>query len=493
MQYTQQREVPEKMSWARAMIFAIGFFFISAMLLGQLPGYFFTMMTSASVVGLESGLLGLAVVCLAGFTIIQVIVLLFDPKPVLPPVIFVILGAGSAIVGFALASWAALSDFHYFPLANTNLWPVLGGQFLWFQPNSIDLVMIGLAVLTVGLAMVLYGVLAQREMHNPDRRDPGTTPLIRLLLIGGTLLLVVFLILYTYVNNVGLAHQFATSTDGAEVALRWINYFAGFPLGLALIMTGWAFLLRLHYLMRPVRKRTMSGLYMVGALGLAQTGAILLVSFVIIYPLLAWMNTWTFIGLNKYLTLCTKPDQIPVSCAFSQQSGYIIDTILTSNFFVLLMAAVWAWKSNRNLVVIASLVTFGVVAMATLLLHTNQEQIIVAFLLCGAMLVLAAIWTSVSRREFALIGENNLGCLGMWLVFGTCFCIYLAAFAFFSIPEWFPENEVNIPFVAGLLLGPPAEGGTAAVAKIDAIVALVVTGVLAAIQFYYLARNRYKV
>ena len=90
------------MSWARAMVFAVGFFFIAALLIGQLPGYIFTEMTASSLVGLEHALLGLAAVCLGGFLVVQVIVLLFDPKPVVPPIIFSILGAPLALGGLVI-------------------------------------------------------------------------------------------------------------------------------------------------------------------------------------------------------------------------------------------------------------------------------------------------------------------------------------------------------------------------------------------------------
>ncbi len=99
-----------------------------------------------------------------------------------------------------------------------------------------------------------------------------------------------------------------------------------------------------------------------------------------------------------------------------------------------MMAAIWAWKGHRNLVIIGGVTITAVLALATLLTHMHPDEVLVAMLLCGGSLVLAVIWTSVARREFALVGEKNLGCLGQWLVLGTCLLIYLAAFAFFSIP-----------------------------------------------------------
>src|SRR5258708_15085692 len=217
MQQAQQREVSERISWARAMIFAVGFFFIAALLIGQLPGYVYLQMTAASLEGMEQGSLALGVICLAGFAVIQVIVMLFDPKPVVPPIIFTAIGVPLAILGLALMVWAtttgcvagdpATACNQYFPHADTNIAPYLGGKLLWLQANAIDFVMLGAVMLGVGVAMVFYSQLAIREQRNPDRRDLGTTPTIRLMIIAASIILVVFLIFYTYVNDQRLAYQ----------------------------------------------------------------------------------------------------------------------------------------------------------------------------------------------------------------------------------------------------------------------------------------------
>ena len=493
MQQAQQREIPERISWARAMVFAVGYFFIAALLIGQVPGYIFNQMTSASLVGLEQGSIALGATCIAGFIVIQVIVLLFDPKPVVSPVIISALGAILALGGLVIALAAGLSGNQYFPQANASWNPVLGGTVLWFQPNAVDLVMVGLAILFVGAAMVFYGVLAQRERNNPDRSDLGTTPAVRWMIIIAIMLLIIFMVGYTLVNDNGLAYTI-DSHNGAQVQLI-LDMILYIILGATVFMTLGAFALRLHYLMRPVRKRTMSPLYAVGALGLAQSGVILLLVWLFIYPLIAWIHSWSFIGLGDYLTICAKKTAIPASCAFSPQGGYIMDTLITSGSFVLLMAAIWAWKSKRNLVVIGSVVIAAVLGLATLLVHTNPSEILTALLLSGGMLVLATIWTSVARREFAVVGENNLGCLGMWLVFGTCLFIYIASFAFFSIPN-FPNDPTapNIPFISGTIIpAQPAPNTPPTPGQADAVVLLVIMGILAAIQFYFLVRNRYKV
>jgi len=438
-------------------------------------------------------MIALAATCLAGFVVIQVIVLLFDPKPVIPPVVFSALGTVLTLGGLVIALATGMTGNQYFPNANSSWFPLLGGKVLWFEPGAIDLVMVGLAVLFVGVAMVFYSVLATRERHNPDRRDLGTTQAIRGMIIAAIMILILFMVGYTLFNDNGLAY--AISPGNPVQAQLIIDAILYIWLGAAIFLTLGAFALRLHYLMRPVRKRTMSPLYAFGALGLAQTGAILLLVWLLLYPLVTWMHSWTFIGLGDYLTLCAKKSAVPQSCAFTPQAGYIIDALITTNFFILLMAAVWAWKSHRNLVVISSVTTAAVLGLATFLVHTNPTEVLTAMMLTGGMLVLATIWTSVARREFAIVGENNLGCLGMWLVFGTCLLIYVASFAFFSIPV-FPGDPTapNIPYISGIIIpAHPAPNTPPTPGQPDAVVLLVIMGILAAIQFYFLVRNRYKV
>ncbi|HLX41074.1 MAG TPA: hypothetical protein VKR42_11110 [Ktedonobacteraceae bacterium] len=488
MQQTQQREITERISWARAMVFGVGFFFLAALLVGQLPSFISRDMTQASLAGFDQDLFSLAAICLAGFVVIQVIVMLFDPKPVVPPAIFSAIGTFLSVAGLALLLWALFTGNQYFPATTTSWNPLLGGKVLWFQPGAIDFVMLGAVVMGVGVAMIFYGVLAMREQTNPDRSDPGTTPAIRGMIIAGIVLLVAFMFFNTFINDQGLAYQIEPSNFGQAQTI--IDAIINVLLGIAIFCVLGAFALRLHYLMRPVRKRTMSQMYAVATLGLAQVGAIFLLSWIVLYPVLTWIHSWTFIGLGSYLTVCARKAFIPQSCSFSQQASYIIDTVISTTSFAILMAAVYMWKSNRNLVIVGGVVIATILALATLVVHMSPDQIFVAFLLCGGGLVLATVWTTVARREFAVVGENNLGCLGMWLVVGTCLLVYVAAFGFFSIPG-FHETEPNITFVSGTIIGVHAK--TPVLAAPDAVVTFVLMGILAAIQFYFLVRNRYKV
>lgn len=487
MQQTQQREQGDRISWARAMIFGVGFFFIAALLVGQFPSYVYYQMTSSSLTAIEGGMLALGAICIAGFIVIQVIVLLFDPKPLIPPIVFSVLGLGLSVLGIALLFWAVITGNQGFPNASTSIAPLLGGKFLWFEQGDIDFVMLGIIIGGVGIAMIFFSVLARLEQRNPDRRDPGTTPVIRALIWVGLTMLAAFMLVYTFLSDQQFASLIcpngcSSPVTGLFIARTIYNTF----LGIAILCTLGAFALRLHYLMRPVRKRTMSGLYMIG-INLAQFGAIFLLAWAVMYPLMYWMHSWTFLGLGDYLTLCAKKSAVPQSCAFSQQAGYITTTLIEGGSFTLLMAAIAVWRSRRNLVIISAVTITAVLSLATLVVHTNPDEVLIAALLCGGGLGLAAIWTSVARREFAVVGENNLGCVGLWLVLGTCLLIYIAAFAFFSLPVFANETEPNIPFTpgGGLIVGPP---GT-----INAIVVVIVIGLLAGLQFYFLTRNRYKV
>lgn len=494
MQQTQQREVGDRISWARALIFAVGFFFIAAILIGQLPTYIFNFLTNPPLTGFEQGSLTLGLVAFAGFFVIQVVVLLFDPKPLIPPFIVSGLGAILTVGGLALVVWAALPGNQYFPSANVKWNPLLGGNVLWLEPGAVDLVMLGLVILGVGAACLLFGFLAFQEQRNPDRRDPGTTPVIRALIAIGSAMLFIFLMFYTFVSDTQLAvhlypqcpyaidpaHGCPGPITGLFIARTIYNVF----LGIAILCALGAFALRLHYLMRPVRKRTMSVLYIIG-INLAQFGVFFILLWFLAYPLLTWMHSWSFIGLGGYLTLCAKLSAVPQSCGLTAQGGYIVDTIVTGGFFVLLMAAIAVWKTKRNLVVIASVTITAVLALDTLLLHTSPDEVLIGALLCGGGLILAAVWTSVARREFAVVGEKNLGCGGQWLVLGTCLFIYIAAFAFFSLPVFPNETEPNIPFT-------PGSGLVAAGGNINAVAVVIIIGLLAGLQFYLLTRNRYK-
>jgi hypothetical protein len=484
MQQTQQRETGERISWARALVFAVGFFFIAALLVGQIPSFVNSELTSSSLIGFEQAMLALAFVCLGSFLVIQVIVMLFDPKPVAPPIIFAGLGLIIAVIGAVLIFWACWTGNQTFPGPTTSWHSIWGGTVLWFPAGALDLDVLGATLIFVGLAWLFYGVLARFEQTNPDRRDLGTTTGIRTLIIISSVLLVAFLLLFAFVSPDGLAKLISPANSNA--ALFWVNTIYNLILAFAIICTLGAFALRLHYLMRPTRKNTMKVLYAVGV-NVAPIGVICLVAWFAIYPFTYWMHYLPVLG--AFFTDCARKTAIPLSCAYSQEGGDLIGAILTTSGFGILVAAIWAWRTKRNLVVIGSVTIAVLVSLTTMFTHLGYDsndpyQATIAMLLAGGGLILATVWTSVARREFAVVGEKPLGCLGMWLVVGTCLFTYIAAFAFFSIPG-FHDTETNIPFAPGALIGSNA--------ALDAVVVVFIVGILAAIQFYFLTRNRYRV
>src|SRR5260221_520104 len=199
MQQAQQRSngtgapvQAERISWARAMIFAVGFFFLGALLIGQLPSYIFDQMTASSLVGLEQGSLALAAICLAGFIVIQCVVMLFDT--------------------FVSAPGLAKAIDPQCPFA-----------------------------------------------INPARGCPGPI-----------------------------------------TGLFIVNTIFNIVLAIAVLCTLGAFTLRFHYLLRPVRKRTMSGLYLVG-INLAQVAAVFLLVWLVVGTcLIIYLAAFAFFSIPGF-------------------------------------------------------------------------------------------------------------------------------------------------------------------------------------------------
>src|SRR5262249_27962890 len=161
-------------------------------------------LTASSLTGMEQGMLALAFVCLGGFLVVQVIVLLFDPKPLVPPRIVAGLGFILAVIGAVLIFWATSTGNQTFPNARVSWNSIWGGTVLWFPEGAVDLVALGATMVFVGLAWLFYGVMADGEQRNPDRRDLGTTPFIRTLLIIGSVTLIAFMLLFAFVSPAGL-------------------------------------------------------------------------------------------------------------------------------------------------------------------------------------------------------------------------------------------------------------------------------------------------
>src|SRR5215469_2134906 len=89
---TGLREHEQPMSWARALVLATGFFFLAIVLVAQIPGYFYTVSTLATLARFEQGTLDLGLLALGFGVLCFEISMLYDPKPLIFPELFAALG-----------------------------------------------------------------------------------------------------------------------------------------------------------------------------------------------------------------------------------------------------------------------------------------------------------------------------------------------------------------------------------------------------------------
>lgn len=175
---TPLREHERPMSWARAMVIATGFFFLTAILVGQLPSFFFKYSTNSTLAIFEQSTLDLGLLALGMGVLCFEISLLYDPKPLLPWPLFALAGLGIAVVGLFIEYQVGVgsSASGIFGTGWDELQPNSGYLLnpAWFQPGSIDLSAIGLIALLIGLGMfgiaVLNSwVLSGRALTSPAR------------------------------------------------------------------------------------------------------------------------------------------------------------------------------------------------------------------------------------------------------------------------------------------------------------------------------------
>src|SRR5260221_9125637 len=102
-------------------------------------------------------------------------------------------------------------------------------------------------------------------------------------------------------------------------------------------------------------------------------------------------------GLGSYLTLCARQTAIPASCSFTQQAGYIIDAVVTTNFFILLIAAVFVWRKKRNLVIVSSITITAGLALAKLVVDIHPDENFVFLLFFCARFGLPGLFANVAR------------------------------------------------------------------------------------------------
>ena len=173
------REHEKPMSWARAIVIATGFFFITAILIGQIPSYVFTVSTLATLTSFEQGFLALGLLSLGMGLVALEISFLYDPKPIIPWPLFAVVGLGIGAVGRPFSSWLACTGAvpQFLPTAQDGYYITS----FWFQPNSIDLISVGLVALITGLGMFFVAVLNPWVLSS-RAMGPGRDLLVRVCL-----------------------------------------------------------------------------------------------------------------------------------------------------------------------------------------------------------------------------------------------------------------------------------------------------------------------
>ena len=193
---TGLREHEQPMSWARALVLATGFFFLALVLIAQLPGYFYTVSTLATLARFEQGTLALGLLALGMGVVCFEIAMLYDPKPLIFPELFAVVGAGVAAIGVALLIYVATDPD---PKRTREFLPS-SGYFLssiWFQAQSIDVSSVGLIALLIGTGMFAVAVLCRPVLAGRLSGAAGTL-ITRLCLAVGMAILGVYITWFTF-------------------------------------------------------------------------------------------------------------------------------------------------------------------------------------------------------------------------------------------------------------------------------------------------------
>ena len=474
---TPTREHEKPMSWARAILIATGFFFLTAIINAQLPSYILTVSTGATLASFEQGTLAMGLLALGIGLICFEITFLYDPKPLLPWPLFAAVGGAMAAVGaffvyqvsigiggssaFGGAGW---NEFLPAQTGTTSYWPS-GTSYLlnkyWFQVNSIDISAVGLIMILIGLGMFMFAVLNPFALRG-RLVGPVPTLLTRLSLGLSVVILALYLTVYTFKDN----NPPPVPAGAGNIALF-----------IALCLALFALLLWFLPVMVANRSQFMPATYLHGVVGLiGNVAAPLLILWAVIYPVINFIH-----GIDPKQTWveCAQKTNIPGSCAFTPFTGYIICAIVASMTLGLLLAGLYFWSTRRNTVVLGATIGLIFIGLAVTAIHLNDpRQTPFGLIVATGIVILAFIWTWSTQREFAPTSPQPLGCVGMWLVLGTLLLIYLFGFAFLSLPSFF-EIEALALFYQ------PGKAGLH-----DAYWMLLLMGGFAALQITLLVRRR---
>lgn len=446
-----EREHEKPMSWARAILIATGFFFVAAILVGQLPGYFYTVSTLSTLARWEQGTLDLALIAVALGLLCFEVAMLYDPRPLIPWPLFALAGAAITVVGlffvyqvrigiggtniFGSPGWG-----EYLPQqTGSGYWPS-GTSYLfhpaWFQLNSIDIAAIGMIGIVLGLGMFSFAVLNPIALAG-RLVGPMRDLLVRFCLGLSIVILAVYLTVLTFRGTFTSLANVQTLGDAGNILLF-----------LAMLLAMFALQLWLLPVMIANRQRFMPATYLHGVVGLIGTIAVpLLIIWAITYPV---VNLIHGVDPNENFVQCSRKVAIPASCAFTPFVGYIICAIVFSVGFGLLMAGLYFWSTRRDTIVLGATIGLIYLGLAVTVIHVDDPvQLPLGLILAAGIAITAFVYTWATQREFAPTTPMQLGCTGQWLVLGTLMLIYLFGFAIFSLPNFFEVEALALFYQPG--------------------------------------------
>ncbi|MEO7002369.1 MAG: hypothetical protein ABI068_11125, partial [Ktedonobacterales bacterium] len=479
----QLREHEKPMSWARAVVIAGGLLFATAILLGQIPSYFFTVTTASNMQHEQAGFLDLGLLSIGLGVLALELALLYDPKPILPWPLFAAAGVVIAAIGAFFLFQVTTGAWHMFlpdvqsvvhgANVTTTYWPTAGQYYLfnpiWFQAKSIDLGALGLLALVIGLGMFSFAVLNPLTLSG-KLNGPIREYTVRVCLAASIAIIAAWLTIFTFAPVVFDPNNFVTATIGNVL------------LFVALALAALALQVWLLPVMVNARAQFMPGVYLHGVVGLlGNVGVPLILIWLLTYPVLFWAHGW---DSTQFWVQCAQVTNIPGSCSFSPFTGYIICAIVFSIPFGLMLAGLYFWGTRRNMVVLGG--TFGLiwVGLAVALIHidttdsSTTAQIPFGLMLAAGIVIVAFVWTWATQREFAPTRAEPLGCTGQWLMLGTLLLIYLMGFSLLSMPSFFEIEALALFYKAG-----PGN-------LHDAFWGVALMGGLAALQMTFLVKRR---
>jgi hypothetical protein len=436
---TGPREHEQPMSWARALVLATGFFFIAAIFIGQLPGYFYTTSTLGTLSRFEQGTSDLGLLAVGAGLIALEIAFLYDPRPLIPWPLFGVVGAGIAAIGGFFLIMVYTQQWSPLQPATTQGW---FGNPIWIQNSSFDLRSVGMIALLVGGAMILYAVLCRPVLSGALDGAAGAL-LVRLCLVAAGAIVAVYITIFTFsphtILGPAVPPQFPLGRQG-EVG----NALLFIALGLALA----ALQIWLLPIMVRHRQQFMPAVYLHGVVGLiGNVGVPLLVIWALTYPVVYAIHSF---DSTQFLVQCSDKTVIPGSCTFTPYTGYIITALVIGLTFQLLALAIYFWSTRRNTVILGAVIGLVYLGIAATIIHVDdpaQLPLGLFVAICVAFLAFAFAWAS--QREFSVERAEALGCTGQWLVLGTGLLIYLAGFSVFSFPNFFESEALGLNYNPG--------------------------------------------